>query len=117
VIWTLGAEIDTALAVASMLKEKVNIVLVHFIAPFDTALAEKLRHKRHFTIENHCVRGGLYTTLCETLAGAAHGEITPFGWSADEVIGHGTVQELRLRHGLDAESIADKIKGYVPDKR
>ena len=117
VIWALGAEIDTALAVASMLKEKVNIVLVHFIAPFDTALAEKLRHKRHFTIENHCVRGGLYTTLCETLAGAAHGEITPFGWSADEVIGHGTVQELRLRHGLDAESIADKIKGYVPHKR
>ena len=28
-----------------------------------------------------------------------------------------SVQELRLRHGLDAESIADKIKGYVPDKR
>ena len=110
VIWALGAEIDTALSAAALLDEKVNVVLVHFIAPFDKVLAEELRYKRHFTIEDHCVRGGLYSTLCETLADGPHGSITPFGWSSDAVIGHGTVTQLRSLNGLDAENIAVKIK-------
>lgn len=109
VIWALGAEIDTALAVADMLPEKATVVLVRFIAPFDREIAVELAEKRHYTIENHCVKGGLFTTLCETLSAVPHGRITPFGWSENEVVGHGKVSELRQKYGLDVNSIAEKI--------
>ena len=106
VIWALGAETDTALAVADALEEDVTVISVKFISPFDTELAERYRNFRHFTIEDHSVCGGLYSTLCEALAGKEHGKITPFGWPADSVIGHGKVSKLRSKYGLTVENIA-----------
>ena len=110
VIWALGTEIDTALEVADMLGGKITVVLVRFIAPFDKEIALEFAAKRHFTIENHCIRGGLFTTLCEALADVPHGKITPFGLPENEAISHGKVDELRKIYGLDSASIADKIK-------
>ena len=110
VLWALGPEIDTALEVADILGTNAAVILVRFISPFDRELALQFAPSRHFTIENHCIRGGLFTTLCETLAEVSHGEITPFGWPADRTVCHGKVHELRKKYGMDAESIAAKIK-------
>ena len=110
VLWALGPEIDTALEVADMLGTEIDVILVRFISPFDRELALRFASARHFTIENHCIRGGLFTTLCETLSGVSHGGITPFGWPADCTVCHGKVLELRKKYGMDPESIAGKIK-------
>ncbi len=109
VIWALGAEIDTALEVADALEEDVTVVSVKFISPFDIELAEQYRSCRHFTIEDHSVCGGLYSTLSEALAGKEHGAITAFGWPADKVVCHGKISELRSKYGLTAEEIARVI--------
>lgn len=111
VLWALGPEIDVALDVADMLEESVTVVLVRFIAPFDDELALELASKRHFTIENHCIRGGLFTVLCEALSDVPHGKITPFGLPGESVVCHGKVSELRKKYGIDSENILKKIKG------
>ena len=110
VLWALGSEIDTALEVADMLDEKPNVILVRFISPFDKELAHQFAAKRHYTIENHCINGGLFTVLSETLSELPHGKITPFGWPSDKIVGHGKVDELRKKYKLDAAGIAEKIK-------
>ena len=110
VIWAMGAEADTALAVADIIGEEVTVISVKFISPFDLELVEKYRHYRHFTIEDHSVCGGLYSTLCEALASEEHGAVTPFGWPSDEIVCHGKVSELRQKYRLTPELIAEDIR-------
>ena len=110
VLWALGAEIDTALKVADMLDEKPSVVLVRFISPFDDELASEFAQKRHYTIEDHSISGGLFAALSESLSQVQHGKITPFGWPSDRIVGHGKIEELRKIYKLDAAGIAEQIK-------
>lgn len=110
ILWAMGPEIDTALEVADIIGDEVTVISVKFVAPFDLEPVEKYRKARHFTIEDHSIRGGLYSTLCEALSGKEHGVVTPFGWSADQVVCHGKVSELRQKYGLTSESIAEVVR-------
>ena len=114
VIWAMGPEVDTALAVADELLRRgeaaPTVVNLRFVAPFDVELARSFAPGRlHVTIENHRCVGGLYSTLAENLPGA---RIIPCGWP-DEIIAHGDAAALREKYALTATAIAARIGAAV----
>jgi len=118
VIWALGAECGTMEKTALLLrKEGIEATLINarFAAPFDSALARRFRSRLQVTIEDHGP-GGLASALSEALAGeGAPGGILSFNWGC-EVIGHGSVSDLRRKAGLDPENIARKIMEKLSDE-
>ena len=111
VIWAMGPEVDTALAVAELLKERdCCVVNARFLAPFDAEKARELASGRTVvSLEDHVMSGGLASALDEALSDAPHGKLLHFGWPSDRVIPHGKVADLRREFGLTAEAIAGRI--------
>ncbi|MBR2344579.1 MAG: 1-deoxy-D-xylulose-5-phosphate synthase [Lentisphaeria bacterium] len=112
VIWSCGAEVSVAVDVAEILTGKgmdCTVVDARFLKPFDSEKAFIFAGRRQFTIEDHCVSGGLASALRESLDGINHAPVTSFGWSDNEVIPHGEPDVLRCNFGLTAEQIAEKI--------
>ena len=112
VLWSIGAELITALETADILERSgiaVTVVDARFLKPFDKALAEKLCKYRQYTIENHSVTGGLYSALLESCARFEHAPVTGFGWPDDEIIGHGNIAKLREKYRLTSGCLAERI--------
>ena len=103
-LWALGEQVEKALTVAALLKERgldVGVVDARFVKPFDAEMLawQRAAGARIVSIENGSVCGGL---------GEAIGADLRFGWP-DVFVEHGSVAELERIHGFDAESIARKI--------
>ncbi|MBR7121254.1 MAG: 1-deoxy-D-xylulose-5-phosphate synthase [Lentisphaeria bacterium] len=116
VLWACGGEVKTAMLVADILQNNAldcTVVDARFLKPFDRDLAIKFSGNRQFTIEDHCLTGGLYSALTETLAGIAHAPVAGFGWPDDRIIPHGETAVIKENAGLDARSIAGKIAELV----
>ena len=112
VIWSIGAELFTALAVADKLTAhgiNVTVIDARFLKPFDKDKAFEFRDFRQYTIENHSISGGLYSALLESLAGCTHQVVRGFGFPDDAVVTHGEVGKLREKYSLTAECIAGRI--------
>ena len=86
------------------------------LKPFDaTTVAQLAKTARHVvTIEEHSVVGGLGTAVLETLFSSGFsGRFERIGLP-DEYCGlHGTLPWLRARYGLDAPSLARRLKEIV----
>ncbi len=114
VLWAMGAETGTALAVAALLRQRCGVdctvINARFLAPFDAELARRRAQGRlSVSMEDHVLSGGLATALSEALEDTPHGGMLHFGWPADQVIPHGGVADLRRAFGLTPEAIAAKI--------
>ncbi len=112
VIWACGAEVGTALSVAETVAKSgisCRVIDVRALKPFDREMALENAARRHFVIEDHGVSGGLASALHEALAEKPHAPVTAFGWSADEIVPHGKIADLRRQAGLDVEQIAEKV--------
>lgn len=112
VIWAMGPETGTALAVAKLLKERAGIdccvVDPRFLKPFDTRTALRFADRHLITIEDHAVSGGLAKLLFSAVPGHPGCKRLAFGWP-DEIIGHGKIAELRKKYRLTPEDIAEDI--------
>jgi len=114
VLWALGRELETALAAAELLASggmEITVVNVRTLAPFDGKLANELVALPQFTLEDASVEGGLGSVLGTFLAErpAPAGVLTRFGWPKAQ-IPHGKAAALRERFGLDAPSVARRIR-------
>lgn len=112
VLWSIGAELFTALAVADELTEHgipVTVIDARFLKPFDKEKAVEYRNYRQYTIENHSISGGLYSALLESLADCQHQPVRGFGFPDDTIIAHGETGKLREKYGLTAGYIAGRI--------
>ena len=110
-LWALGEQVEKALKVVAILKEKgidAGVVDARFVKPFDAQLLawQRAAGAKIVSMENGCVSGGF---------GEAIGADLRFGWP-DTFVEHGSVAELERLHGLDAESIAGKISASGPFK-
>ena len=116
VLWGIGSECATALEAAGLLEKygfDCTVINARFLKPFDRELALKFAGRKQFSLEDHSLSGGLYSALSEVLAPAGNSGIHGFGWSADKVIPHGDVSELKADAGLTAKEIAEKIAGLM----
>ena len=116
VLWASGQEVASALAVAVNLEKygyNCTVADARFLKPFDREKALSFAGRKQFVIEDHCQTGAVYSALAEVLAPEKHEAVYSFAWSAEKVIGHGEVKQLKTLEGLDIEAITGKIAGLI----
>jgi len=111
-VWALGAECHTALAAAEILQKEYGldamVVDPRYIVPFDAELLKQQAEAMPiFTVEDHCVVGGLGSLVSETLRDSTALKGC-FGWPK-EILHHGSVVQMRRRYGMTADFIAREI--------
>ncbi len=88
-----------------------QLINIHTIKPLDKEIVINSAKKtgRIFTVEEHSIIGGLGSAVTETLAENHPTKVTRIG--VNDVYGEsGPAVELIAKYGLDAKSIATKIK-------
>jgi len=117
VIWALGAEAETALETAELIREKAGleccVIDPRFVKPFDTETAKLYSDRHVIVIEDHAAAGGLGKLLFSHIPGDGMHLRLEFGWP-DEIIGHGKTAELRTRCRMTPACIAEDILKHFP---
>lgn len=113
-LWTLGRELYSGLKVADILQRRANlncaVVSARFMKPFDHNLLETMAAQMPIvTIEDNCKNGGLASLAAETLVDLPHYTLLSFGWEADQIVSHGSTEDLRRTGGMLPEQIAESI--------
>jgi len=100
-IWATGDWLAKAGEVAKAVGG-CEVVHARYLKPFDAELLARQRAAgmKIVSLENGSAAGGL---------GEAIGADMKFGWP-DRFVPHGSQQELESRFGLDAASVAEKIR-------
>ena len=114
-IIAIGKMVERAQEVSNLLeKEGINaeVINARFLKPFDkeTLIKSVEKTKKVVTIEDGILKGGLGSTVIETInnSNLKGIDIKSFGYD-DIFVEHGKVEELEKEYGLDAESILKRI--------
>ncbi len=92
--------------------EKVSIYNIRYIKPFDTELMEEVltKHDLVITIEDGCLKGGLYSEVSELVA-KKNKKTRVLGLGIDDVyIEQGSQSEIREKCGIGSQAILDTLK-------
>ena len=94
-----------------------GVVNVRFLKPFDSKLILSLagKVKNFAVIEENSYLGGLYSAVCETLAGKPVNILQ--NSFPDHFIEHGSPKILRDKYNFSPEKIAQKISGWIKQTR
>lgn len=87
--------------------KKGKLINIRSIKPLDEELVRAVADTVDtiITVENHSIKGGLYSVICETLAGEKHkAVIKPVGFH-DTFMESGPSSEIKKKYGLNAEEI------------
>lgn len=108
----IGPVVNRALEVARKYMGKVGVYDFTFIKPFDTqtltAIAQK--YSSIITLEDGCLKGGLYGAVCESLQSMGISiRVEGIGIS-DEFARHASVAEQWARYGLDCKGIEKRLQ-------
>ncbi|MDO5331702.1 MAG: transketolase C-terminal domain-containing protein [Bacillota bacterium] len=119
VIFTDGNMFEVAMKAAEILEfSNISSAVcdLRILKPLDRNKIEKisLQHKCVVTIEDGTIYGGVGSTISSILSESGIYTIN-IGWP-DKYIQHGSVSELRQLFGLDADSVAKKIKDFYEEK-
>ena len=107
----VGTMTETAEEVAKMLKEDgiiAEVVNPRFVKPVNKDFYEKYRDKKIFVLEENTEIGG----FADTIRRITGGEVYDFAYK-DEAVLQGTINEIKERYGLNAESVYKTIKELV----
>ena len=103
---------ESLIAVEELAKKGIDVELLHipFVKPFDKDAVIKSAKKTGLvvTIENHSIKGGLGSAVCETLSEVYPTKVVRMG-VGDEFGMSGTAKELMAHFKLDAKSIVERI--------
>ena len=103
---------ESLIAVEELAKKSIDVELLHipFVKPFDKDAVIKSAKKTGLvvTIENHSIKGGLGSAVCETLSEVYPTKVIRMGVD-DEFGMSGTAKELMAHFKLDAKSIVERI--------
>lgn len=111
-IWSVGTMAKIVLEAADILKSNgisASVINAEFIKPLDKEKLEKSASKYPLivTVEDNMVSGGFGESVKEYLKGNDL-KVINVGWP-DSFIEHGSADELYKKHGMDAQSIAERI--------
>lgn len=118
-IVAIGKMVERALEVSNILEKdniKCDVINASFIKPLDANTIKEsiVKTKKLFTIEDGTIESGLYTEVLEMISNKNLENIQIHGLAYnDKFVQHGTPDELEKMNGLDAESIAEKIKSLL----
>ena len=117
-----GSMVKTAVEVRELLKQQglgCAVINLRFAKPLDTGLLEQLAHKYTLllTLEENVITGGIGQAVAEYMN--RMGARVPMMHVAigDEYVSHGNPELLKKQLGLDAESIAHRVLGYMGCKK
>ena len=115
-ILAVGNMVEKALEAAGYLKEKAihpTIVNMRFVKPFDTELVLALakKHRLVVTMEDNVYSGGFSEKIQAFLQAQRMNRVKCLAVCLpDTFIEHGAPEELYEKYGMDAESVAGKIR-------
>ncbi len=102
-----GRALEAALRIKKETGKNPAIYNIRYIKPLDEAMADEIAENFStiITVEDGCLKGGLFGAISEYVAGKGLGtKVTGLG-IPDRFIGQGTQQELRSECGYDTEGI------------
>ncbi len=112
-----GLCVSETLEAAEMLEAEgisVQVINIHTIKPLDEeiVIAAAKKTGKIFTVEEHSIIGGLGSAVAECLAENHPTKVTRIG--VNDVFGEsGPALELIAKYGLDAKSIAGRVKAEL----
>ena len=118
VIFATGGEVAYAVQAAQALEKeglKIGVVNVHTIKPLDVETVVRLSKAAGavITAEDHQIIGGLGSAVAEALAEAGVGKRL-YRIGVRDVFGEsGTPEELLVKFKLDANGIAEQVRGFL----
>ncbi len=120
-IAAIGKMTETALSAAELLLKKgihAEVVNARFVKPLDERLILESVSKTNalVTLEDNCIRGGFGSSVLELLNRNGFNVKTRLLGFPDIPITHGLRNELFIRYGLDAKSIAHDIERLLRSK-
>ncbi len=112
-----GLPVSESLEAAKILAEdgiEAEVINMHTIKPLDEAAVIEAAKKtgKIVTVEEHSIIGGLGSTVCDVVAEKAPARVMKIGIN-DTYGESGPAVELIKKYGLDAQSIYEKIKGFL----
>ncbi len=111
---SIVAEVDKAGKLLMDVGMKVNVISMPSIKPVDKKSLESISDKPIFTVEEHNLSGGLGSAVLEALSDMGlNTKVIRIGLQDKFVKEVGSQEYLRKLNGLDAESIAKRIKGIL----
>ena len=125
-IWALGNMVGHALEARDILKKdgiEASVVNIACISPLDVSSLkrEALSHELIVTLEDNVLTGGIGEGIGNEIARIGSetedkvAEHIAIGWP-DSFIEHGSPRDLFHKYGLDAGSVAERIKVYFEGK-
>ena len=114
----LGPVVHRALEAASDFPGEVGVYDFRFLKPLDEDMLDRIadRYKAVLTLEDGCLKGGLYGAVCEYFGGHAGIPVEGTG-IPDTFIGHARQAAQRAECGLDAEGVRKKIKKILENSK
>ena len=115
----VGSMVKTALAVRELLKQKghkVSLVNARFVKPVDEGMLTHLAQSHLYivTMEENVASGGFGERVREFLSDCPYAQAQVLSFAIpDAYVEHGNVEQLKKEIGLDAESIAEKIRAQI----
>ena len=112
-----GLCVSESVAAAELLAAEgidAEVINIHTIKPLDEELilSSAAKTGKVVTVEEHSVIGGLGSAVCDTLSEKAPTKVMKIG--INDTFGEsGPAVELIKKYGLDAESIARRVKEFV----
>lgn len=119
---TTGQSLAQARKAAEILARKgIRVRIDHHpsLKPFDRELVRDLASKvpAIVTCENHCISGGLFSLVAETLVQEGYGtRVMPIGSDPDDFIHTGHVNDLAYHYRMRAVDIAGKVEYLLRDR-
>lgn len=109
----VGSMVETAVEVRKMLKSYgycVSLINVRFVKPMDVEMLQEVEKNHHIvvTMEEGVLNGGFGEAVGAWYQNHREVEVCPVALP-NQFIEHGSVNILKKKYGLDAESIADKV--------
>lgn len=114
----VGSMVKTALDAAELLQEEdgdsVTVVNMRFVKPLDTGLIDNLLkdHDCVITLEDNVITGGFGEQTADYICRRREDVHIEHVAVPDSFITHGSVEQLRKLLGMDAESVAGRVRAY-----
>jgi len=118
-LFAIGNMVNVAIDVSEMLLLdgiKTTVINMHTLKPLDSNVISQIAssHEMIFSLEEHCVNGGLGSAIAESLAESGyHGFFRRIGIPETGTWNIGSAEKLRETYGLTAQSVYQRVYAEI----